>query len=54
VAFEDEGLEVGACSVDGGGEACAAGAEDDGVAYFVLIGHRDSIVKLAKGCRSAA
>ncbi len=32
VAFEDEGLEVGAGGVDGGGEAGAAGAEDDQVA----------------------
>ena len=31
VAFEDEGLEVGTGSVDGGGETGAAGAEDDGV-----------------------
>ena len=31
VAFEDERLEVGAGGVDGGGEAGAAGAEDDGV-----------------------
>ncbi len=52
VAFEDERLEVGACSVDGGGEACAAGAEDDGVAYFDLIGHRDLIVSVWKGCKS--
>ena len=33
VAFEDEGLEVGAGGVDGGSEAGAAGAEDDGIAY---------------------
>ena len=32
VAFEDEGLEIGAGGVDGGSEAGAAGAEDDGVA----------------------
>ena len=32
VAFEDERLEVSAGGVDGGGEAGAAGAEDDGVA----------------------
>ena len=32
VALEDEGLEVGTGGVDGGGEAGAAGAEDDGVA----------------------
>jgi hypothetical protein len=32
VAFEDERLEVGARGVDGGSEAGAAGAEDDGVA----------------------
>ena len=32
VAFEDEGLEVGAGGVDGGGESGAAGTEDDGVA----------------------
>jgi len=36
VAFEDEGLEVGTGSVDGGGEAGAAGAEDDGVAGRVF------------------
>jgi len=36
VAFEDEGLEVGAGSVDGGGESGAAGAEDDGVASRVF------------------
>jgi hypothetical protein len=34
VALEDERLEVGARGVDGGGEAGAAGAEDDGVANF--------------------
>ncbi len=34
VAFKDEGLEVGAGGVDGGGEAGAAGAEDDEVAGF--------------------
>ena len=39
VAFEDERLEVGAGGVDGGGEAGAAGAEDDGVARGV--GGRD-------------
>ena len=32
VAFEDEGFEVGAAGVDGGGEAGAAGAEDDDIA----------------------
>ena len=31
VAFEDERLEVGAGGVDGGGEAGAAGAQNDGV-----------------------
>jgi hypothetical protein len=36
VAFEDERLEVGACSVDGGGESGAAGAEDDSVARRVF------------------
>ena len=42
VAFKDEGLEVGTRGVDGGGEAGAAGAEDDGVAH---VGSRDG------GCR---
>jgi len=51
VAFEDEGFEVGAGSIDGGGEACAAGAEDDGVADFDLIGHRDLIVSVWKRCK---
>jgi len=32
VAFEDERLEVGARGIDGGGEAGATGAEDDGIA----------------------
>jgi hypothetical protein len=52
VAFEDEGLEVGAGGVDGGGEACAAGAEDDGVADFVRDGHRDLIVSVSKRCKA--
>ncbi len=34
VAFEHEGLEVGAGSVDGGSKACATGTEDDDVAGF--------------------
>ncbi len=34
VAFEDEGLEIGARGVDGSGKAGAAGAEDDEVAGF--------------------
>ena len=33
VAFEDEGFEIGAGGVDGGGEASAAGAKDDGIAH---------------------
>src|ERR1700733_14537158 len=36
VAFEDERLEVGACSVDGGGKSGAPGAEDDSVARRVF------------------
>jgi hypothetical protein len=36
MAFEDEGLEVRACGVDGGGESGAAGAEDDGVASRIF------------------
>jgi len=36
VAFEDERLEVGACSVDGGGKSGAAGAEDNSVARRVF------------------
>lgn len=32
VAFEDEGFEIGAGGVDGGGESGAAGTEDDCVA----------------------
>jgi hypothetical protein len=44
VAFEDEGLEVGAGGVDGGSEACAAGAENDGVADFVRSRHTNLIV----------
>ena len=36
VAFEDEGLEVGAGGVDGGGKAGASGAEDDSVACRVF------------------
>ncbi len=51
VAFEDERLEVGAGCVDGGGEAGAAGAEDDGIADFVLIGHICLIVAGGKGCK---
>ena len=35
MAFKDERLEVGAGGVDGGGEAGAARAEDDGVANVV-------------------
>ncbi len=50
VAFEDERLEVRAGGVDGGGEARAAGSENDGVADFVRGGHRDSIVKRRKRC----
>jgi len=52
VAFEDERLEIGAGGVDGGSEAGAAGAKNDGVADFVLGGHRDSIVKVWKRCIS--
>jgi len=51
VALEDEWLEVGAGSIDGGGEAGAAGAENDGVADFVRGRHRDSIVKVSKRCK---
>jgi len=43
VAFEDEGLQVRASSVDGCGEARAAGAEDDSVAYG-SFGHTSLIV----------
>ncbi len=42
VAFEDQRLEVGAGGVDGGGEAGAAGAEDNGVAGCG-VGHKDWI-----------
>lgn len=45
VAFEDEGLEVGTGGVDGRGQSRAAGAEDDGVAYGVGLGHIDLIVE---------
>lgn len=34
VAFEDEGFEIGAGGVDGGGESGAAGTEDDSVASY--------------------
>jgi hypothetical protein len=51
VALEDEGLEVGAGGVDGGGEASAAGAENDRVADFVRSRHRDLIVKVWKRVR---
>jgi len=50
VAFEDEGLEVGAGGVDGGSEAGAAGAEDDGIAYGG-VGHICLIVLGGKGCK---
>ena len=40
VAFQDERLEVGAGSVDGGSQACAAGTEDDSVAGWI-VGHKD-------------
>ncbi len=53
VAFEDERLEVGAGGVDGGGEAGAAGAQDDGVANLVLIRHAVLIVMLGKGCNGS-
>src|SRR5258708_36390221 len=36
VAFEDQRLEIGACSVDGSGKSGAAGAEDDSVARRVF------------------
>jgi len=52
VALENEGLEVGAGCVDGSGEACAARAENDGVADFVRGGHRDSIVMVSKRCKA--
>jgi hypothetical protein len=42
VAFEDQRLEIGACSVDGGGKSGAAGAEDNSVARRVFS-HMDSI-----------
>jgi hypothetical protein len=38
VAFEDERLEIGACSVDGGGKSGATGTEDDSVSRRVF-GH---------------
>ena len=44
MALEDEGLEIGAGGVDGGGESGAAGAEDDGVADFVRCRHTNLIV----------
>ena len=49
VAFENEGLEVGARCVNGGGETCAARAENDGVAYFDGFGHNSLIVAGWKG-----
>ena len=42
VAFEDEGFEVGAASVDGGGESGAPGTEDDSVVRDVF-GHISSL-----------
>ena len=45
VAFEDERLEVGARGVDGGGKACAAGAQDDAVADGVVLRHIYLIVE---------
>ena len=36
VAFQNQWLEVGACSVDGSGEAGAAGTEDDSIACIVF------------------
>ena len=36
-ALQDEWVQVGACSVDGGGESGAAGSEDDDVFHIVCI-----------------
>ncbi len=41
VAFEDERLQVGACSVDGSGKSGAPGAEDNSVARRIFR-HMDS------------
>ena len=38
MAFEDERLQVGACGIDCGGEAGAAGAKDDGIANRICHG----------------
>jgi len=48
VTFEDEGLEVGTGGIDGGGEAGAAGAEDDCIANGG-VGHICLIVLVEKG-----
>src|ERR1700733_15390005 len=51
MAFEDEGLEVRAGSVDGGCESRAAGTEDDGVAGCVFRHKRFLSVNARRGKR---
>jgi hypothetical protein len=60
VAFEDKGFKVGACSVDGSGEAGASGAEDDGVAcrifrhrnHFSVNARRRKKMQLGDWCKN--
>lgn len=47
VAFEDEGREVGAGGVDGGGEACTTRADDD--EFFHAVGTLPKIGAMANG-----
>ena len=51
MTFEDEGLEVRSCSVDGGGKSGAAGAEYDGVAGCVFRHKRFLSVNARRGKR---